>query len=426
MSMRTKTSVLAVALLFIAAITAAGNIGLAKKVPGKDIVLTGDSFVARPTGIGAAVRSEPLQAQISLPQHESTVVNIEVPVRVLKRDAFVDGLTLQDFEVFENGVRQTIEAVYLIKDKKVIREEKAGGAAPPTPRNVRHYVLSLDLKEYLPKIGDALDFFFTEVLGPEDTLAVITPAKTYRFKPEALSRLPRPQIAGQLKSKLKTDIQLGNSQYRNLMRDFYHLEEEEYPPDLAEVKENMLFELAKQMRDLAEVTEKQLTGFADSLKSQEGEKHVFLIFQRDVLPEHEFAEDRQSELLKPVEFDVEKIKRTFADASITIHCLYITKMPGFAQNPNGRLRSNPGARPQDLSSDIYATFKAMAAATGGLTESTVNPNFALRQAAEASSNYYLLYYRPLNYRADGRFQKIEIRVKGEGLKVTHRLGYIAD
>ncbi|TFG56691.1 MAG: hypothetical protein E4H35_04565 [Candidatus Aminicenantes bacterium] len=359
-------------------------------------------------------------------QHESVVVNIEVPVRVLKKGVFMDGLTLADFEVFENGVLQPLEAVYLIRDRKVLREEKAGGAAPPTPQSVRHYILSLDLKEYLPKIGDALDFFFTDVLGPEDTLVVITPAKTYRFKPEALSRLPRPQIANQLKSKLKTDIQLGNSQYRTLMRDFYHLEEESYPPDLAEVKENMLFELAKQMRDLTEITESQVMGFADALKSQEGEKHVFLVFQKDVLPEHEFAEDRQMELFKPVDFDVEKIKWYFADASITIHCLYITKTPGFAKNPSFRIRSNPATRPQDLSSDIYASFKEMAAATGGLSESTTNPNFALRQASEASSNYYLLYYRPLNYRADGRFQKIEIRVKGEGFKVSHRLGYIAD
>ena len=68
----------------------------------------------------------------------------------------------------------------------------------------------------------------------------------------------------------------------------------------------------------------------------------------------------------------------------------------------------------------------MAAATGGMSESTTNPNFAIRQAAEASSNYYLLYYRPVNYRADGRFQEIVVKVKGEGLKVTHRLGYVAD
>jgi len=366
------------------------------------------------------------QAGISPQQHESVVVNIEVPVRVMKKNAFVDGLTLKDFEVFENGVRQNIEAVYLIKDKRILREEKAAGAALPPPRSARHYVLYLDLKEYLPKVGDALDYFFGNVLGLEDTLFVVTPVKTYRFKSEVQSRLSRRQIADQLKAKLKIDIQMGNSQYRTLMRDFYHLEEEEFPSALADVKENMLFDLALQMRDLTEVTESRVMGFADTLKSLEGEKHVFLIFQKDVLPEHEFAEDRQAELIKPVSFNVEKIKRYFSDASITVHCLYITKTPAFALNTMGQSRSAVASRLQDLSAEIYASFKEMAAATGGLTESTSNPDFALRQAAEASNNYYLLYYRPLEYRADGRFQKIEIRVKGEGLKVMHRLGYIAD
>jgi hypothetical protein len=359
-------------------------------------------------------------------QHESVVVNIEVPVRVTKKNVFVDGLTLADFAVFENGAPQPIEAVYLIKDKQLLREERAAGTAPPRPRNVRNYVLSFDLKEYLPKVGDALDFFFSDVLGPEDTLFVVTPAKTYRFKSEALAFVPRRQMADKLKDKLRKDILDGNSAYRTLMRDFYQLEEDEYPPELAEVKENQLFDLVKQIRDLTEVTEGQVMRFADSLKSLEGEKHVFLVVQKDVFPEHEFTDDKQSELIKPAVFDVDKVKRYFSDASITVHFLYINKTPAFAVNPWLQGRSVRASRLQDLSENLYTSFNEMAIATGGLVESTSNPNFALRQAAEASSNYYLLYYRPVDYRADGRFQKIEIRVKGEGLKVTHRLGYIAD
>jgi VWFA-related protein len=366
------------------------------------------------------------QAQVVPPQHESVVVNIEVPVRVLRKDAFVDGLTLADFEVFENGVRQPIEAVYLIRDRQVLREEKASGAAPRRPRAVRHYVLYIDLKEYLPKVGDALDYFFDDILAAEDTLFVVTPVKTYRFRTEYLTRTPRRQVSDRLKAILKTDIQLGNSPYRRLMNDFYQLEHEEFPPEQADVKETMLFDMAVQMRDLTEVTESRVVGFADTLKALDGEKHVFLIFQKEVLPGHEFSEDRQAQLITPVSFDVEKVKRYFSDAAITIHCLYITKTPTFALDTMGQAGSVRASRLQDLSADIYASFKEMAAATGGLVESTSNPNFALRQAAEASGNYYLLYYRPLEYRADGRFQKIEVRVKGEGLKVTHRLGYVAD
>jgi VWFA-related protein len=367
------------------------------------------------------------QQAVSPPQqHESVVVNIEVPVRVLRKDAFVDGLTLADFEVYENGVSQPIEAVYLIKDKRVQREEMAPGVASRPPRSARNYVLYLDLKEYVPKVGEALDYFFTDVISLQDKLFVVTPAKTYKFHSEDLARIPRRQISENLKAKLRTDVQMGNSLYRGMMRDFYKLEAEEYPAELAEVKESQLFDLAKQMRDLTEITESKVMGFADTMKSLEGEKHVFLIFQKDVLPDHEFSEDRQAELIKPVSFDVEKIKRYFSDASITIHCLYITKTPSFAVQPMLQNRSVRAGRLQDLSADIYASFREMAAATGGLSESTTNPNFALRKAAEASNNYYLLYYRPLKYQADGRFQKIEVRVKGEGLKVTHRMGYVAD
>jgi hypothetical protein len=238
--------------------------------------------------------------------------------------------------------------------------------------------------------------------------------------------LSRDKIAAEIKAKLKADIQVGNSDYRKLMRDFYYLEETPYPPEIAEVKETMLFELAMQMRDQTEVTETQVMAFADALKSLEGEKHVFLMFQKDVLPDHEFSYDRQFELLKPVSFDVDKVKRYYADASITIHFLYITKTPAFALNAFSRVA---GARPSflnELSTDVYASFREIAAATGGLTENTANPNFALRQASEASNHYYLLYYRPLDYRADGGFRKIEVRVKNKGLKVIHRAGYIAD
>ena len=380
-------------------------------------------------GLGALLfGASTLAGQATNPpqRHESVVVNIEVPVRVLRKGLLVEGLALADFEVFEDGVPQKVEALYLVKDKQVLREEKAPGAVPPAPRSVRHYVLYLDLKEDIPKIGEALDFFFGSVLGPKDSLFVVTPAKTYKFHSEFLSRVPRPQIAGRLKAILRTDVQLGNSAYRRLMRDFYDLEDTEYPAELADVKESQLFDLAKQMRDLTEVTEKQVLGFADTLKSLDGEKHVFLIFQKDVLPDHEFSSERQAELFKAVSFDVEKIKRFYSDASITIHCLYINKPPAFATHTMRQTGAVRASRLQDLSSDIFASFREMAAATGGLSESTANPASAMRQAAEASSHYYLLFYRPVNYRADGRFKKIEVRVKGEGLKVIHRLGYVAN
>ena len=70
----------------------------------------------------------------------------------------------------------------------------------------------------------------------------------------------------------------------------------------------------------------------------------------------------------------------------------------------------PGIHLQERSEDIYNAFRQMAEATGGLTESTANPAWALERAVDAFQNYYLLYYSPQNYRGDGKFRKIEVRV----------------
>ena len=51
--------------------------------------------------------------------HETLVINIEVPVRVFKGDKFVEDLTIDDFEVFEDGKIQKIEAVYMIKKTSI-------------------------------------------------------------------------------------------------------------------------------------------------------------------------------------------------------------------------------------------------------------------------------------------------------------------
>jgi len=53
-----------------------------------------------------------------------------------------------------------------------------------------------------------------------------------------------------------------------------------------------------------------------------------------------------------------------------------------------------------------------------------DPN--MKKAADASENYYLLYYSPKNYVANGKFMEIKIKVKGQRYRISHRAGYIAD
>lgn len=65
-------------------------------------------------------------------QHQVSVVNIEIPVRVFKGDTFIDSLTINDFEVFEDGKLQQIEAVYLIKKTALRVLSRPGPWRPST------------------------------------------------------------------------------------------------------------------------------------------------------------------------------------------------------------------------------------------------------------------------------------------------------
>jgi len=55
-------------------------------------------------------------------QEESLVLNVEVPVRIFDGNTFVDNLTIDDFELYEDSKLQDIAAVYLVKKKSVERK----------------------------------------------------------------------------------------------------------------------------------------------------------------------------------------------------------------------------------------------------------------------------------------------------------------
>ncbi|MGZ5423662.1 MAG: VWA domain-containing protein, partial [Candidatus Aminicenantales bacterium] len=71
-------------------------------------------------------------------QHETRAIAVEVPVRVFKGNTFVDHLSISDFEVYEDGRPQTLDAVYLVKKAFIERQE---GTQPVLPDTGRHFYL---------------------------------------------------------------------------------------------------------------------------------------------------------------------------------------------------------------------------------------------------------------------------------------------
>lgn len=72
------------------------------------------------------------------------------------------------------------------------------------------------------------------------------------------------------------------------------------------------------------------------------------------------------------------------------------------------------------------SLRTLAEETGGFA--AVNSNdfsTAFERIVRDNSTYYLLGYYPANDRRDGRFRKIDVRVKQPGLRVRSRKGYVA-
>ena len=377
--------------------------------------------------------------------HDTLVVNIEVPVRVYKGGKFIDSLTINDFEVYEDGKLQKTEAVYLIKKKNIERKEEKKKFAPQTSRS---FYLLFEVTEYTPRMGEALNYFIQDVLASGDSLQIVTPVKTYRLKSERLKILPKELIANQLKEILRRDAITGSSEYRSAVNDVARLAQELSPPQgrnefsTSEYTGMALDEMLSRYRTLVErleqtrsIDQKKLLEFAEILRNKEGQKYVFLFYQREYIPQISkkvlnqmmSANQGRPDILvtltelfdfyrRDTPFDVDQAKQAYADSSVSIHFLFFTKPA----------RHIPGVYMEEHSEGIFNAFKEIAEASGGLTESSSNPIFLLQKAVEASENYYLLYYSPANYKRDGKFKKINVKIKNGNYRISHRSGYFAN
>jgi hypothetical protein len=193
--------------------------------------------------------------------------------------------------------------------------------------------------------------------------------------------------------------------------------------------------ILERIRKLRRVDQQKLLDFAKILKNEAGQKYVFLVYQREYIPQIESRildkyvaafQDKPHVLQglssmshtsrRDISFDVDLVKQAYADSSISIHFLFLTPA----------IKHVHGVYFQERSEDIFGAFREMANATGGFVDTSANPASSLKRAVDASENFYLLYYSPRDYRKDGRFKEIEVRVKEKDFRVVHRIGYFSN
>ena len=317
---------------------------------------------------------------------QSTVINIEIPVRVYKASRFVDNLTIDDFDIYEDGKLQKLEAVYLVKKRSIERKHELTRFAPQTERS---FFLFFEISEYTEKIGEAMDFFIQNVIMPGDSLTIVTPMKTYRLKPKAFEGFIRKDIVDQLKKILRRDSQDGSSEYRSAITDLENLalamagsisnQKAPIGNDLAEMTGSVPYkdqpvdtllnrysEILAYVESLRAIDQSKLLDFSKFLKSEAGQKYVYLFYQREFLPKIEprilytyieLYQDRP-DIYQTVQgifefyrrdvlINVDLVKQAYADSSTAIHFLLITTPP----------KKLPGIQYFEQSEDIFSAFR---------------------------------------------------------------------
>lgn len=389
--------------------------------------------------------TSPVFAQQSFIE-QTFVINVEVPVRVFQGDRFIGDLTIEDFEVFEDGIRQKVEAVYLIKRKSIERSDEKKRFRPETSRC---FHLFFEVSEYSPKLQEALDYFMQNVFTHGDQLVIITPLKTYKLKEDSLKNLTRDDILKELKELLRRDAISGDNEYRNTLNELQELAanitsdlnrkkglpgtvSEPEPPYEPAVWLNHYAGLMSRLQTLRKADELRLLDLAEYFKTQLIQNYVFIFYERKFIPQLDprlldeyvslFEQESyiQQTLMDILDYnkkesmlDYRRISQAFADTSTAIHFMHITR-----PHPNV-----PGLLLEEHSADTYNILREIAHATGGFTESSSNPDYLFKHALDSSENYYLLYYTPKNPQGDGSFKRINVQIKDKSYQVFHRLGY---
>ncbi|MCK4338343.1 MAG: hypothetical protein KAX11_10375, partial [Candidatus Aminicenantes bacterium] len=357
---------------------------------------------------------------------------------MFKGNTFIDDLTIKDFELFDDGIKQKIEAVYLIKKERVERSEEKKKFRPQTARS---FFLFFEVNEYSRRLQEAMKYFMEEIFLPEDNLIIITPMKTYRLKDESKKNKTKQEIFEEMKGLLRPDALAGTADFRHIVSDIEQLSKEML--SLLQIAQGIQDPGAYDFRDASlklveyeglmsrlqifrQADELRFLDFANYLKTQDRQNYVFIFYERKLIPQIDsrllrdfiYSFEGDSYIVQSLSsvldynkretyLDVKKITQAFSDTSTSVHFLHISTP----------IISIPGLRFEEYAQETFNIIMEIARATGGYAESSANPAVLFKNALYASENYYLIYYSPKNYVGDGEFKSIKVQLKNKDYKV---------
>jgi hypothetical protein len=362
--------------------------------------------------------------------------SVQVDFRVFSGANFVEGLSIDDIQLLEDGKPQAIDSLYLVKNKEILSMQ----GLEKKPKIKRLFVFIFYLRHYPPRLDEAIDYFFNQVIASGDALTFLTPEKTYNLRGPALHLKPKQEIAHQMKGLLRRDITLGNSSYFKRLDQLKAIVTDLSTGADDSVIQGMGIGLRKYVDILGNLEKMRvkeqgrIINFLGQQKSKKEKKFAFIFYEREVKPDintselQRFQEEYKDqtdvivelqslfELYKrEVVFDLKKIKKKFVNLNVLTNFVHY-KSTGYAPARGVDMREYP--------EDAIELFTTLVHISGGMKEYSANPIAFLTKAQSYSNQFYSLQYVSSNPEMDKKkVKKIEIKIKDKNYKVYHRLGY---
>src|SRR3954468_5312490 len=385
------------------------------------------------------------EPQTATPTFKAQVEYVEVDALVTDAQGqFVRGLTKDDFQVFEDGKRQTI-ATFSLVDIPVERADRPLFASRPIDPDVRSNERPFDGRVYVAILDDlhtealrsqrvklAVRQFIERNLGANDLMAILSTGGRSQDAQEFTSnkRLLLAAVDKFMGRKLQSATLSRNEEYYR-QRDAGEPDARILDPDEME----RAYHAQSMLSTLRQV--------ADWFGGVHGRRKTMLLFSEgidydiyDVIRQYDAPGNSASSIIS----DIRDTIAATARSNVSIYAIdprgLTTQgddtigVTSFADNDaGGGGVSRPGIGLSSLRNELQLSqdsLRTLADESGGLA--AVNRNDftgVFERIVRDNSSYYVLAYYPPTDKKGGKFHKIEVKMSRPGLSVRSRRGYVS-
>lgn len=370
-----------------------------------------------------------------------TVTAIELPVRVFYNGRVVKDLTKEDFEIYENGLKQEITGFETVSRKISTTPQEKTKDQPKK----RLFFLIFNIFDYNEAVGEGIDFFFKNFFHPNDRLLILTENRILNIE------------SGKNLSELSLNLKEALKRYKviskqNIFQSFKKLNYEAerlvstlqgLDSGISGPNQAILRFYENYRRYWLDFRDKYILPDIDYYRSiirrietLEGEKWAICFQQREIFPKlksggrvessiHHWTSSqadpqgqvwarliqaKQAEFQRLFDFSekfpVDSLADLFMEANLTFHLMLLKSLENIPSQD---------FELKEVSLDYEDCLKKISFSTGGSSVFSNNAVESLQKAAEHKDYHYLLVYYPKENRSKKK-REIDIKVRRSGTK----------